>query len=157
MAEAPQTISADKLCALTGLTDRRHRQLASDGWFPSPVESQYLLTPTIQGMFRYYRESNKLTKQKTIDLKEENLRLDSELKKAKLAKEHRRVIDRDEVDKLFFHVSTMGRTELYQAMETELPPKLDGMGAAQMRPILREAADSIADRMAGLITRFQEQ
>lgn len=55
MAEA-STISAEKLCALTGLTDRRHRQLAREGYFPSPSKGLYQLTPTIAGIFRYYRE-----------------------------------------------------------------------------------------------------
>lgn len=52
------TIHADKLCALTGLTDRRHRQLAKAGYFPPPVMSEYQLAPTIKGMFQYYREQN---------------------------------------------------------------------------------------------------
>ena len=52
------TIHADKLCALTGLTDRRHRQLAKAGYFPPPSMSEYQLAPTIKGMFRYYREGN---------------------------------------------------------------------------------------------------
>jgi len=56
MSEAPQTITADKLCALTGLTDRRHRQLAAQGFFPPPIGAHYQLAPTIQGMFRFYRE-----------------------------------------------------------------------------------------------------
>lgn len=50
------TINADKLCALTGLTDRRHRQLAKAGYFPPPKMSEYQLTPTIKGMFQFYRE-----------------------------------------------------------------------------------------------------
>lgn len=52
----PQLISGDKLAALTGLTDRRHRQLAKESWFPSPSHGQYQLIPTLQGLFRYYRE-----------------------------------------------------------------------------------------------------
>jgi hypothetical protein len=57
MAEPQQTITAEKLCALTGLTDRRHRQLAKDGYFPPPVKGQYQVGPTLAGMFRYYRET----------------------------------------------------------------------------------------------------
>ena len=56
MADAPQTITAEKLCALTGLTDRRHRQLAAEGYFPPPIKSVYQLAPSVQGLFRYYRE-----------------------------------------------------------------------------------------------------
>ena len=91
------------------------------------------------------------------ELKEEGLRLENEIKKAKLAREHRTVIDKGEVSQLLLHLSTDGRTMLYQFLETELPPKLDGMAAVQMRPILREVADSIADRMADLIGQFEKQ
>src|SRR5256885_3244989 len=35
--ESKGTISADRLCSLTGLTDRRHRQLAKEGYFPPPM------------------------------------------------------------------------------------------------------------------------
>lgn len=57
MADDPkQLISAEKLCALTGKTDRRHRQLAKDGYFPPPINGEYQLSPTIAGFLRYVRE-----------------------------------------------------------------------------------------------------
>jgi hypothetical protein len=56
MPESVQTIEADKLCHLTGLTDRRHRQLAKEGYFPPPLRGKYQLIRTLQGLFRYYRE-----------------------------------------------------------------------------------------------------
>ena len=46
-------ITADELCALTGLTDRRHRQLASDGYFPEPKRGRYQTRKTLQGLFRF--------------------------------------------------------------------------------------------------------
>lgn len=90
-------------------------------------------------------------------LKDEKTRHEIELLKAKLAREQRRVIDRDEVNQLLLHISTRSRTMLYQFLETELAPKLDGMSAVQMRPILRETADSIADMQADLIDQFEKQ
>jgi hypothetical protein len=45
---------------------------------------------------------------------------------------------------------------LYQFLETEAPPKLDGLAAVAMRPILREMADAIADAQADLINQFEE-
>lgn len=57
MSEPVQKITADKLCAITGLTDRRHRQLASSGYFPPPVRGEYQLGPTLRGMFKFYRET----------------------------------------------------------------------------------------------------
>ena len=96
-------------------------------------------------------------KQSAGSLKDEKTRHEIEILKARLDKEHRRVIDREEVNRLLLHLATDGRTMLYQFLETELPPKLDGMAAVQMRPILREVADSIADRMADLISQFEKQ
>jgi hypothetical protein len=51
------TISGAELCAFTGLTDRRHRQLADDGFFPPPINGDYPMPDTIRGLFRYYREA----------------------------------------------------------------------------------------------------
>lgn len=50
------TIAIAHLARLSGLTDRRLRELAVEGWFPKAVEGQYQLVPTIQGLLRYYRE-----------------------------------------------------------------------------------------------------
>lgn len=94
---------------------------------------------------------------KSDSLKDEKTRHEIELLKARIARENRRVIDRDEVNQLLLHISTRARTKLYQFMETEAPPKLDGMSAAQMRPLLREMADSVADEMADLIGQFEKQ
>lgn len=56
MAEPIPTITAEDLCTLTGLTDRRHRQLAGEGYFPPPIKGQYQQVLSIRGLFRYYRE-----------------------------------------------------------------------------------------------------
>lgn len=45
-----------QLARLSGLTDRRLRELASEGWFPKSVDGHYQLVPTIQGLLRFYRE-----------------------------------------------------------------------------------------------------
>ncbi len=50
------TITIANLVRLSGLTDRRLRELAGEGWFPKAVDGQYQLVPTIQGLLRYYRE-----------------------------------------------------------------------------------------------------
>lgn len=90
-------------------------------------------------------------------LKDEKTKHEIELLKSKINREQRRVIDRDEVNQLLLHIATRSRTMLYQYLETELAPKLDGMSAVQMRPILREVADSIADMQADLIDQFEKQ
>lgn len=91
------------------------------------------------------------------DLKDEKIRHEIEILKARLDREHRKVIDREEVNRLLLHIGTDLRTMLYQYLETEAAPKLDGMSAAQMRPILREMADAILGRAADTISRFNAQ
>ena len=91
------------------------------------------------------------------DLKDEKIRHEIELLKAKVDREHRKVIDREEVNRLLVHIGTDFRTMLYQFLETEAPPKLSGLPASDMRPILREMADSILERVSGTIERFNAQ
>ena len=49
-------ISAEMLCDITKLTDRRHRQLADDGYFPPPIAGVYQMVPTLTGIVNYLRE-----------------------------------------------------------------------------------------------------
>jgi len=65
------TISAEALCSLTGLTDRRHRQLSKDGYFPPPLDGQYQARATLQGLFKYFREDRN---QAAVTLNSERLR-----------------------------------------------------------------------------------
>lgn len=94
---------------------------------------------------------------KPSSLKEEKTYHEIEILKARLAREKRLVIPAEEVNTLLLNISTRAKTKLYQFFETEAPPKLDGMSAAQMRPILREMADTICTEMADLIAEFEER
>jgi hypothetical protein len=96
------------------------------------------------------------TSQSTAQLKDEKTRHEIELLAAKIAREKRRVIDREEVSRLLLTIGTRQRTMLYQFLETEAPPKLDGLSAAQARPVLRAMADEICDAMADLVKGFEQ-
>ena len=61
------------------------------------------------------------------------------------------------MDRLHLFIATRAKSKLYQFLETEAPPKLDGLSASQQRPILREIADSIADEMADMFEQFAKQ
>lgn len=50
-------LDALRLARLSGLTERRLRELAAEGWLPRPANGQYPLVPAIQGLLRYYREA----------------------------------------------------------------------------------------------------
>lgn len=57
MSREEVTISKEDLSRLTGLTDRRHRQLAEAGYFPGPIDGTWRLFPVVEGLLRYYRTS----------------------------------------------------------------------------------------------------
>lgn len=52
------TIDTAQLIRLSGLTDRRLRELAREGWLPVPENGRYPLVGAIQGLLRYYREKD---------------------------------------------------------------------------------------------------
>ena len=58
-AAIPETIAASDLAALTGLSDRRHRQLAERGYMPVPVRGVYKLRPAVAGVVKYYQQRAK--------------------------------------------------------------------------------------------------
>jgi len=145
MAEKAATITAEKLCALSGLTDRRHRQLAKEGYFPNPVESQYQLTPTIQGLFRYYREHNQRTKEKLFVNKDTKTAKEIRLLDIKIANEEKKTVSRSDVGKMLLRVSTLQRGRLYAALEREYPGKVVGRTAAEISSIGRALADELCD------------
>jgi len=96
MAES-QTISAEKLCALTGLTDRRHRQLATQGFFPPPIKSEYQMASAIRGLFRYYREMNHRRNETIAEKKEKKLDSENALLELDLAERRMRVVSVEEM------------------------------------------------------------
>ena len=57
MADAG-AISVEQLVKLSGLTDRRLRELADEEWFPRPVRNQYPLVEAIAGLLRHYRDQH---------------------------------------------------------------------------------------------------
>lgn len=106
--------------------------------------------------WKKWAEANRHRLAGSKELRDEKTRHEIELLKAKLDREHRRVIPRDEVNRVLLHAATQSRTKLYQFLETEAPPKLDGLPASQMRPILREMADSVCDTMANIFEDFEK-
>jgi len=139
------TISADDLEALTGLTDRRHRQLAKEGYFPPPERSQYQLTATIHGMFKYYAEQ--------LHKKDDNLA--SERKKYTVARREKLVLEteilrrlyvpRSEIAPILRNLAANQRASLQNKLENELSVKLSGLDPITIRARMVEAVDEICD------------
>ena len=67
-------LGAKQLVNITGLSDRRHRQLADEGFFPAPMDGKYSMEPTLRGICRYYRESRTVAKEKKAQIEFERHR-----------------------------------------------------------------------------------
>lgn len=92
----------------------------------------------------------------SAELKDENIRLRNERLQVALARDKKQVIPIDEINSLHLHMATRLRSLLYQFMETEMPPKLDGLAAAQMRPILRETADTLCTTLGEMVADWEK-
>ena len=122
MADA-QTISGAQLCSLTGLTDRRHRQLAADGYFPSPIKGEYQLTPTLQGMFRYYREQQHRGNDDLATERLRKTRAEANLAEIRLAKERKHALDKDSVFRCWENILMVIRQKIL-ALPSKVAPRL---------------------------------
>lgn len=137
------TISAEKLCSLTGLTDRRHRQLAKEGYFPSPIKSQYQLAATISGAFRYYRELSQRQTRTLSDDKSLKTRREIELLELKIRQQRREAIPLSVVLQVWEAQCIAMRQEI-NAMELTEDQKKSlsaHLRDADPREYIRDAAD----------------
>lgn len=137
-----KTLSAEVLCSLTGLTDRRHRQIAKEGFFPPPVKGQYQLTPTLQGMFKYYRELGERQRHKRDEIDDEKLR------KLKLANDETagRLADKET---LFSQVAASIpaiRDLAYAKLEHEAPNAMSTLDVPSARIIGRRLASELIQK-----------
>ena len=122
MADA-QTITGEQLCTLTGLTDRRHRQLAKDGYFPPPIKGQYQMTDSIQGMFRYYRELQHRGNDEFAMERLRKTRAEANLAEIRLAKERKDALDRHSVIRTWENIIMVIRQKLL-ALPSKIAPRL---------------------------------
>ena len=151
--DADATITAEELCALTGLTNRRHQQLAADGYYPHPIGKDYLLAPTITGLFKFYREHNQRTKEKLVNTKDDKTQKEIRLLDMKIAREERRTVERAEVNTLLLHVASQQKAVLFAALEREFPGKVVGRTASEISAQGR----ALADRLCEIFQREVEQ
>lgn len=137
------TIRAEALCSLTGLTDRRHRQLAEQNYFPPPIRGAYQRDKTIAGLFKYFQEqiharddSLKIEQRELAIARKEKVREETEiLRKAYVRK--------SEIGPALRNLSLHQRATLQFKLEQELAPNLVGLSAAEILERVRGAVDSV--------------
>jgi hypothetical protein len=143
MADQPGTITAAELCALTSLTDRRHRQLADEGYFPPPHRGRYKRDPTLQGLFRHFTEQ--------LHKKDDNLAAEQKrLTKARreTAEEHLAIlreqyVEKSEIGPALRNISMHQRAVLQRKLETELAPALTGLKTPEILKRMKTGVDEI--------------
>ncbi|HEV2210841.1 MAG TPA: hypothetical protein VG167_18870 [Verrucomicrobiae bacterium] len=142
-ATPADTISGDELCEITGLTDRRHRQLATEGYFPSPRKGRYKLHETLAGLFRFFREQ--------LHSKEDSLAVERKAavhaKRIKLETETAILkglyVEREQIAPLLRNLALRQRAELKNKLENELPAKLAGQDPLQIQERLARTVDEL--------------
>lgn len=147
--------SIEALAGMTSISGRQWREYCKRPGFPAKTERGYDVAACLawkRDNVRARAEAGELG-----PLKEQKLEQEVRYLRLKGDREERRMIPRSEVDALLLHIATRQKTLLYQRLETELPPKLDGLSAAETRPILRKVADDICDEMRDLTAQFEAQ
>lgn len=142
-AEPSATISAEELCALTGLTDRRHRQLAQAGHFPPPLRGQYQRDKTVAGLFQYFRLQLK-KRDDTLRVEQRKLaKAKREKTEEELAIIRNRYVLKSEIGPALHNVSLHQRATLQFKLENELAPNLAGKTPLEILEEIRRAVDAI--------------
>ena len=137
------TISGEQLCAITGVTDRRHRQLATAGYFPPPIRGHYQVGKTLVGIIKYQREQ---LKKKNDKLAKEQLGLTKakrELAQEALAEQRGKYVSKSEIGPALRNISLHQRAVLQRKFEQELGPQLAGLTTLEILEKIRPAVDEI--------------
>jgi hypothetical protein len=137
------TITGEQLCAITGLTDRRHRQLASAGYFPPPMDGRYQVGKTLVGVIRHQREliqkkNNKLAKEQQGLVKAKR-----ELAEEELAEVRGEYVAKAEIAPALRNVSLHQRAVLQRKLEQELGPQLAGLTTLEILVKLKTVVDEV--------------
>ena len=137
------TISTARLCALCGYTDRRLRQLAAQGFFPSPIRGDYQAGATIQGLFRHFRELlARKSGKRELEL-ERLATLKRETAEFELAQLRGLYVLKSEIGPALRSLSLHQRAKLQFKLENEVAPNLAGLHPLEIRAKLATAVDEI--------------
>ena len=140
---ADETISGAELRELTGLTDRRHRQLADQGYFPAPVRGEYKRAETIAWLFRYFREQ---LHKRDDGLKKEQRAL-AKSRREKIQEEttllRGKYVLKSEIGPALRNLSLHQRSTLQFKLENELAPRLAGKTTIEILQEIRGAVDEV--------------
>lgn len=119
----PEELTGAKLCEITGLTDRRHRQLADEGFFPPPIKGIYQFTATLKGVVAYLREQAAKADSTMEEERLLKLKADRRMAELELQKRRKEALDADAVFSEWENVVTSIRQKLL-ALPSKISPRL---------------------------------
>ena len=139
-------ISAEMLCEITKLTDRRHRQLADDGYFPPPIAGVYQMVPTLTGIVNYLREMADRNSDSMAEEKLRKTRAERQLAELKLSRERHESLDAQAVIKAWSGILVTIRQKLL-ALPSKVSPRLAYVDAQpEVEEILeKEVTEALTD------------
>lgn len=138
-----KSITGAELREMTGLTDRRHRQLADQGYFPAPSRGNYDREKTFEGMFRYYREQLGKKDSKLAREQYELTKTKRELAQEELAALREMYIKKEEIGPALRNLSAHQRAVLQRLLEHEIGPNLAGHTTPEILQRMKEAVDQV--------------
>jgi hypothetical protein len=149
-------ISASELTEITGLVDRRFRQLSADGWFPQGEHGQYQRNATLIGLVKYFQamfhkknESIAAEQKLLIRARRENAQEDLSIKR----KLYARIED---IAPSLHNLSRAQRAVLQRKLENEIGPKIAGRPYAEIRPLLAALVDELCGIFRDGTRQFME-
>lgn len=142
-ATSAETISAADFCSLSGLTDRRHRQLAAAGYFPPPIRGQYDRDKCVAGLIQFLREQ--LQKKDDLAARERGLltKAKREREQEELALFRQKYIAKEVIGPALRNLALHQRATLQLKLENELAPNLVGLKTEEVLERVRAAVDAI--------------
>lgn len=120
----------ETLAAFTGLglTDRRYRQLAKDGFFPPPKDGQYQFVPTIRGLFAHLRQMHNAMaarRQAIADEQHRKIKMANDVAAGELVAKAKFLAE--------FRQTVQPIRDILNRLETEYPLAVAGMDVPQAR------------------------
>lgn len=138
------TISASQLCAITGLTDRQHRNIAKAGYFPPPMRGVYHhREATLFGIIKYQRE---LLQKKSDTLRKEqeaHIKAKREMAQEDLAIKRGLYVEKSTIGPALRNLSMHQRAVLQRKLEHELGPNLVGLTTLEIMARMRAVVDEL--------------
>lgn len=149
MKKTELKIDRKTLCEISGLTDRRHRQMVVEGILPPLEKNSFPLVATMKGLLAHYQTMNSELREKKLHEEIRKLQIQNDTKMGKL----------QEVAPLAEWLGALlghSLANLEQKLINELPGLVEGLDAPQVRIRSRKIFDQFKEDMKPMGKKFAE-